>query len=57
MGIRLMIIELRRYIEVGELLIEKRTIRSQAQVRYQDGDQRVSVTKAAVHMEAKGTGM
>ena len=57
MGIRLMIIELRRYIEVGELLIENRTTRFQAQVRCQDGYQRVSVTKAAVHMEEKGPGM
>ena len=31
MGIRLMIIELRRYIKVRELLIENRTTRSQAQ--------------------------
>ena len=43
--------------QVRELLIENRTTRSQAQVRCQDGDWRVSVTKAAVCMEAKGMGM
>ena len=57
MGIRLMIIELKKYIEVRELLIGKGTTRSQAQVIYQDGDKRVSVTRAAVHIEKKGMGM
>jgi len=57
MGTRLMIIELRRYIKVGELLIENRTTRSQAQVICWDRDQRLSVTRAAVHMEEKETGM
>jgi len=57
MGIRLMIIELRKYIKVRELLIEDGTIRSQAQVIYWDGDWMASVTRAAVHMEEKGTGM
>jgi len=57
MGTRLMIIELRRYIEVRELLIENRTTRSQAQVRCRDGDRRVSVTRVAVRMEEKGMGM
>jgi len=52
-----MIIELRRYIEVGELLIENRTTRSQAQVICWDGDWRVSVTRAAVRMEEKGMEM
>jgi len=51
MGIRLMIIELRKYIEVGELLIEKGITGLQAQVIYQDGDWRVSVIRAAVCME------
>ena len=51
MGISLMIIKLRRYIEVRELLIENRTTELQ-QVHYQDGVWRVSV-----HMEEKGTGM
>ena len=51
MGIRLMIIELRRYIEVREPLIEKGTTSSQAQVIYWDRDWRVSVTRVAVHME------
>src|SRR5882724_2808438 len=57
MGIRLMIIKLPKYIEVGELLIEKRSTGSQAQVIYQDGNRRVSVTRAAVCMEGKGMGM
>jgi len=56
MGIRLMIIELLKYIEVRELLIEKRSIGSQAQVIYWDRDRRVSVTRVAVHMEGKGRG-
>ena len=43
MGTRLMIIELRKYIEVRELLIEDGTTGSQAQVIYQDGDQMASV--------------
>jgi len=34
MGIRLMIIELRKYNEIRELLIENRTTGSQAQVSY-----------------------
>ena len=36
MGIRLMIIELRNYNEIGELLIENGTAGSQAQVSYWD---------------------
>ena len=56
MEIRLMIIELRKYIEVRELHIEKGTTGSQAQVIYWDGDWRVSVTRAAVCMEEQGTG-
>jgi len=52
-----MIIELRKYIKVRELLIENGTTGSQAQVSYQDRDWRVSVTSVAVHMEEKGTGM
>ena len=51
MGIRLMIIKLRKYIKVGELLIEKGITGSQAQVIYWDGDWRVSVIRAAVCME------
>jgi len=38
MGIRLMKLKLRKYIEVGELLIEKGITSFQAQVIYQDGD-------------------
>jgi len=54
MGKRLMIIELRTYIEVGKLLIEKESAGSQAQVIYRGGDRRVSITRAAVRMEGKG---
>src|SRR5882724_1558775 len=56
MGKRLMIIELRTYIEVGELLIEKESAGLQAQVIYWGEDQRVSVTRAAVRIEGKGPG-
>src|SRR5882724_9771543 len=56
MGKRLMIIELRKYIEVRELLIEKGSTGSQAQVIYRGEDRRVSVTRAAVHMEGKERG-
>ena len=37
MGIRLMIIELRKYNEIGILLIRTGTTGSQAQVSYWDG--------------------
>jgi len=57
MGIRLMIIELRKYNEIGELLIRNRTTGLQAQVSYQDEVRRASVTRAAVHMEVEKTGM
>ena len=57
MGIRLMIIKLRKYIEVREPLIESGITGLQAQVSYQNEDQRVSVTRVAVHMEEKGKGM
>src|SRR5882724_290663 len=57
MGIRLMIIELRKYNEAKELLIETRTAGSQAQVSYQDGVQETPVTRAAVRMGVKGMGM
>jgi len=52
-----MIIELERYNEIGELLIENRTTGSQGNVHYQDGDWRVSLTRAAVCMEVKEMGM
>ena len=42
-----MIIELRKYKEVGELLIEIRTTGSQGHIHYQHGGQSVSVTMAA----------
>ena len=57
MGKRLMIIELRKYIEVGELLIEKGSTVSQAQVSYRDEVRGASMTRAAVHMEEGKTGM
>jgi len=57
MGTRLMIIELRKYIEVGEILIESEITGLQAQVSYWNRDRRVSVTRVAVCMEEKGRGM
>ena len=57
MGIRLMIIELRRYNEIGTLLIENGAAGLQEQVSYWDVVRGVSVTRAAVHMGVKGTGM
>ena len=51
MGKRLKIIELRKYIEVGELLIQKGITVSQAQVIYWHRDWRVSVIRVAVCME------
>ena len=57
MGTRLMIIELRRYNEIGELLIENGTTGLQAQVSYQDMVRETSVTRAAVHMGVKEMGM
>jgi len=52
-----MIIELGKYNEIGELLIENRTTGSQAHVGYRDRDWRVSVARVAVHMGVKETGM
>ena len=52
-----MIIKLERYNEIRELLIENKTTGSQGHVHYQDGDWRVSVTRALVCMEVKGMGM
>ena len=52
-----MIIELGKYIKVKELLIEKRSTRSQAQVIYRDRDWTVSVTREAVCMEGRAMGM
>jgi len=54
MGIRLMIIELRKYNETGELPMEKRTTGLQAQVSYHDGIREAPVTRAAVCMGVKG---
>ena len=51
-----MIIELGKYNEIRELLIENRATGSQGHVHYWDGGQRVSVTKVAVCMEVKDTG-
>jgi len=54
---RLMIIELGKYNEIGELLIENRTTGSPGHVCYWDGGQKVSVTRVAVCMGVKETGM
>jgi len=48
-----MIIELRKYNKIRELLIGNRTTESQAQVSYQDGVREASVTRAAVCMGVK----
>jgi len=52
-----MIIELERYNEIGELLIEKGTTGSQGHACYWDRNLRVSVTRAAVHMGVEEMGM
>ena len=52
-----MIIELERYNEIAEPLIENRVTGLCGHICYQNGGQRVSVTMAAVHMGVKGTGM
>ena len=52
-----MIIELRKYNEIRELHIENRTAASQGHVSYWDGGWEASVTRAAVHMGVKKTGM
>jgi len=52
-----MIIELRKYNKIGELLIENRTTGSQAQVSYRDEVWEASVTRAAVCMGVKGMAM
>ena len=57
MGIRLMIIKLRKYNEIRELLIENRTTELQAQVIYRDEVQEASVTRVAVRMGVRETGM
>jgi len=52
-----MIIKLRKYNEIRELLIENRTTGSQGHVSYWDGDWRVSITRVVVCMGVKETGM
>ena len=52
-----MIIELGRYNEIGELLIQNRATWSQGHICYWDRVWRVSVTMAAVCMGVKETGM
>ena len=52
-----MIIELRKYNEIGELLIENRTTGSLAHVSYWDEVWEASVTRVAVCMGLKETGM
>jgi len=56
MGIRLMIIKLGKYNSAEELLIETRTTGLQGHVCYWNGNQRASVTRAAVCMGWKGWG-
>ena len=48
-----MIIKLRKYNEVRELLIGNGNTGSWGHICYQDGGQRVSVTMVAVHMGVK----
>ena len=52
-GETLMIIELERYNEIRELLIENRTAGSQGHVSYWDRGWEASVTRAAVCMGVK----
>ena len=52
-----MIIELERYNEIRELLIEIGFTGSQGHVCYWDGGQRVSVITGAVHLGVKEMGM
>jgi len=56
MGKKLMIIKLGKNNEAEELHIETRTTGSQGHICYQDGSQRVSVARAAVHMGVEGDG-
>src|SRR5882724_242770 len=57
MGIRLMIIELRKYNSAKELHIGTGTTGSQGHLCYRNGDRRASVTRVAVCMGVEGTGM
>jgi len=52
-----LIIELRKYNEIRELLIENGNHKVTAQVSYWDRVWEASVTRAAVHMWVKETGM
>jgi len=52
-----MIIKLRKYNEVRELLMANRVTGSQGHVSYWDKGQEASVTRVAVHMGVKGTEM
>jgi len=45
-----------KYNSAEELLIETRTTGLEGHICYRDRDRRVSVTRAAVHMEGKGMG-
>jgi len=51
------IIQLRKYNEAGELLIEIGTTGSQGHMCYRDGGWRASVTTVAFHMGKEETGM
>src|SRR5882724_11323054 len=57
MGIRLMIIKLMKYNEIGELLEGSRTTGSQAQVSYWDRVWEAPITMEAVCMGVEETGM
>src|SRR5882724_1490455 len=52
-----MIIKLRKYNEIRELLIENRTTGSQEHVSYWNGGWSVSVTRVAVHMGVEEMGV
>ena len=52
-----MIIKLRKYNEIGELLIRNRTTGLQAQVSYWDGVWEATLTMVAVCMGVEETGM
>ena len=56
-GIRFMIIELRKYNEIRELLIGNRITGLQAQVSYQDSVWEAPVTMVTVCMGVKEMGM
>jgi len=52
-----MLIRLKKYNEIGKLLIETGTTGSQGHICYQDRGWKVSITTVAIHMGRKETGM